>query len=855
MKYLASESSSPSSLKPLLNQASKVTTAMSTPKPQGMFIILSQAGCALEPELYVLFPMLRTPGVLNTIFHLTAPVCVLGMLSPLNSAAQCGPVIGTFPYSEGFETSASWVSGGTGNDWAWGTPAHPLINAAGGGTKSWCVGGLTGTFYNNNERSYLESPCFDFTSLNTPRISFKIFWEVERQYDGMTFQYSTDDGLTYSNVGAFNEPVNCNTANWFNSSNLTNLPSSISPKHGWSGRQGSTQGSCLGGSGSQGWVTAKHCLGWLANAPSVRFRFFFGAGSFCNNYDGIAIDDILIDESDPVVASFSGDCDGTTVDFANTSTPCPDIFSWNFGDPGSSQNTSVQENPSHNYANPGSYTVTLTATDACGASNTTTQTIHVLGVTITATDPTCGQDNGSLEATVTGAGGAVNYYWSPGGATTQTLSNVGPGDHTVTVSAVSSCSASATATLAPSVGNLAVDLTHTDVTCNGLNDGTATAVPSGGVAPLAYFWAPGGAATATVTGLAPGDYSCTVSDASGCSAQEEVTIAVPTPIALTAGPDTAVCAGSTVTLVAEASGGTPGFTYAWTPDGPTVSPMVTTSYSVTATDAQGCTSAPESATVTVSAAFQPAFTYSDTVGCTPLCVTFNAQPAGANVYQWNFGDGSTETDASVAHCFSEGGLYSVGLTVTDATGCTGTVSIPDLVNAHAAPSASFTASPPTATSDDPLIHFINTSQNATDFIWSFGDVANSGSLERSPSFSFPAVDCYTVTLVAANDMECLDSTTALICVEDPFMLFMPNAFTPDGDGINDVLLPITSVRSPVDFRFMIYDRWGTPVFTTEDPHQGWDGTSFPQGIYVWKIWITDPQGIGHIEVGHVALLR
>ncbi|MBK6893854.1 MAG: hypothetical protein IPH00_12165 [Flavobacteriales bacterium] len=167
--------------------------------------------------------MLRTPGVLNTIFHLTAPVCVLGMLSPLNSAAQCGPVIGTFPYSEGFETSASWVSGGTGNDWAWGTPAHPLINAAGGGTKSWCVGGLTGTFYNNNERSYLESPCFDFTSLNTPRISFKIFWEVERQYDGMTFQYSTDGGLTYSNVGAFNEPANCNTAYWFNSSNLTNL--------------------------------------------------------------------------------------------------------------------------------------------------------------------------------------------------------------------------------------------------------------------------------------------------------------------------------------------------------------------------------------------------------------------------------------------------------------------------------------------------------------------------------------------------------------------------------------------------------------------------------------------------------
>ncbi len=799
--------------------------------------------------------MRRSHGNPKIIFQLIASSLLLCALSPLNSArAQCGPVISAFPYSEGFETSAAWVSGGTGNDWAWGTPAHPYLNSAGGGTKSWCVGGLTGSFYNNNERSYLESPCFDFSSLNTPRISFKIFWEVERQYDGITFQYSTDGGATYSNVGAFNEPANCNTANWFNSGNLTNLPAYISPKHGWSGRQGSTQGSCQGGSGSQGWVTAKHCLGWLANAPSVRFRFFFGAGSVCNNFDGIAIDDILIDESDPVVASFSGDCNGTAVDFTNTSTPCPDVFSWNFGDPGS-QNTSMQENPSHTYANPGSYTVTLTATDACGASNTTTQTINVLGVTTTATDPTCGQDNGSAEATVSGAGGPVNYYWSPGGVTTQTITNIGPGTYTVTVSGASSCSATATATLAPSVGNLALVLTHTDVTCSGLNNGTATAVPSGGVAPLTYLWAPGGATTTAISGLAPGDHSCTVSDAQGCSTEQTVTITEPQPILLTAGPDTAICAGNTVNLVAQASGGTPGFTYAWSPAGPTVSPTTTTVYSVTATDANGCTSAPETATVTVSTAFQPTFTYSDTVGCTPLCVTFTAQPAGATAYQWSFGDGSTGADASLAHCFTQGGLYSVGLTVTDATGCSGTVTIPDLVNAHGAPSASFTASPPTTTIDDPVVHFFNTSQNATDFIWSFGDAANSGSLERSPSLRFPTVDCYTVTLVAANDLDCVDSTTALICVEDPFMLFMPNAFTPNGDGINDVLLPLSSVRVPVDFLLMIYDRWGTPVFTTEDPSQGWDGSSLPPGIYVWKIWITDSQGKGHEEVGHVALLR
>ncbi len=806
----------------------------------------------VDPELCVTCRMERAYHLWNCLL---AVALVAAQAAWQAAQAQCGPMISTFPYNEGFEASPAWTSGGTASDWAWGTPAHPLINNAGGGSKSWCVGGLTGTFYNNNERSWLESPCFDFTNLVNPRISFKIFWEVERQYDGMTFQYSTDGGATYSNVGAFGEPADCNTAYWFNSNNITNLGATVNPKHGWSGRQGSTQGSCLGGNGSQAWVTAKHCLGWLAHAPSVRFRFYFGAGSTCNNYDGIAIDDILIDEAEPVLAAFSGDCNGNTVDFINASTPCPDTFAWNFGDPGSSQNTSVQENPSHTFNAPGTYTVTLTATDACGAVGTTTQNINVLGASINAVQPTCGQDNGSLDAVVTGNSGTVSYYWSPGGATTQNLSNVGPGDYTVTISAVNSCPATATATLSTSVGNLSLAINHTDVSCAGGNDGTATAVATGGVAPLSILWAPGGGTTAALIGLAAGVYNCTISDASGCSAQQGVTIQEPPPLLLTAGADTAVCAGTTVMLHAEASGGTPGYTYAWTPEGPSVSPQTTTTYFVTATDANGCASLPASSTITVSAAFQASFTVSDTVGCAPLCATFQAQPIGAASYLWNFGDGATGNLGTANHCYTAGGPFSVGLTVTDATGCTALASSPDLITATARPIASFIASPPTTTINEPTIHFINTSQHATGFSWNFGNDADSISTESSPSFTYSDVDCYTVRLQATNADGCLDSTSATVCVEDPYMLFMPNAFTPDGDGINDVLRPITSVRDPKHFSLKIFNRWGSSIFTTGDQEKGWDGGTAPSGIYVWKVWITDALGTQHEVVGHVALLR
>lgn len=812
----------------------------------------SSTASTLEPDLCVPFRMERA----NLPWNCLLALALFGTQPAWQEAmAQCGPMISTFPYAEGFEAGPAWTSGGTASDWAWGTPAHPLINSAGGGTKSWCVGGLTGTFYNNNERSWLESPCFDFTNLDNPRISFKIFWEVERQYDGMTFQYSTDGGATYSNVGAFGEPASCNTAYWFNSANITNLGTSINPKHGWSGRQGSTQGLCLGGNGSQAWVTAKHCLGWLAHAPSVRFRFFFGAGYSCNNYDGIAIDDILIDEAEPVVAAFSGDCTGGTVDFLDASTPCPDTFAWNFGDPASAQNTSVQQNPSHTFSAPGTYTVTLTASDVCGATGTTAQQISVLGVSIDAVQPTCGQDNGSLTATVAGASGPVNYYWSPGGATTQTISNLGPGDYTVTVSAVNSCQATATATLAPSVGNLALTITHTDVTCAGASDGTATASISGGTTPISILWSPGGQATAQLTGLAAGTYDCSATDATGCAAQQSVVVQEPPPLLLAAGPDTSVCAGATVLLQTNATGGTPGYTYAWSPEGPSVAPQTTTTYTVVATDANGCTSAPASATVTVSAAFQASFTASDTAGCAPLCATFSALPAGAAAYQWNFGDGTTGGNSLAAHCYQTGGTFSVELTVTDATGCTATASATDLITATARPVAAFIASPPTTTINEPTIRFINTSQHATDFFWSFGTGADSTSTENSPSFTYSTVDCFTVRLLATNGDGCQDSTSTSVCVEDPYMLFMPNAFSPDGDDINDVLLPITTVRDPKRFSLMIYNRWGMPIYSTSDLYQGWDGGSAPSGIYVWKIWITDALDVQHEAIGHVALLR
>jgi hypothetical protein len=107
-------------------------------------------------------------------------ICFLFLGLP-ETKAQCSSGITSFPYNEGFEASdGGWTSGGAGNDWIWGSPSKPVISSAGGGTKCWIIGGLTGSSYTNAEASWLQSPCFDFINVQNPYIEFKVFWEMEQ---------------------------------------------------------------------------------------------------------------------------------------------------------------------------------------------------------------------------------------------------------------------------------------------------------------------------------------------------------------------------------------------------------------------------------------------------------------------------------------------------------------------------------------------------------------------------------------------------------------------------------------------------------------------------------------------------
>ncbi|MFT3885683.1 MAG: PKD domain-containing protein [Flavobacteriales bacterium] len=224
-------------------------------------------------------------------------------------------------------------------------------------------------------------------------------------------QYSLDGGSTYANVGAFGDADDCLNAHWYNSNNVVNL-TSASPRHGWSG---GPSGSCQPGT-SGGWVTAKHCLRALAHSPSVRFRFLFGAGSQCNSYDGVAVDDILIEEAPSDAPTVGYSCIGTTVDFStNTGTGCPTTFAWDFGDPPSGADDHAStENASHTFSGPGAYTISYTQGSACTASSTVELHLTMLDVHLDVQDALCGPGTGAITAVV-GNASSPSFTWTPGG--------------------------------------------------------------------------------------------------------------------------------------------------------------------------------------------------------------------------------------------------------------------------------------------------------------------------------------------------------------------------------------------------------------------------------------------------------
>ncbi len=364
------------------------------------------------------------------------------LLVSSQTEAQC---ISVFPYQQDFEVdNGLWISGGLNSDWAWGTPSKPVINAAASGQKCWITGGLTTSFYNGGQKSWIESPCFDFTAIASPYISFSIFWDTEKTYDGGNFQYSIDGGITWLNLGSASSAGDCLNANWFNDGSVNNLSGLAFPAQGWSGNTQSTSGSCRGGGGQGTWVIASQCATQLSNAPAVKFRFTFGSGTTCNNYDGIAIDNFIVSDAPNAISDFTFSCSGNnSVQVDAILDACPTTFTWDFGDSTSLNNTATGASASHQYQDGGVYTITLSAAKVCNRLSVVQKEVEFTRFDLVVNPVSCKDGNDGLaEVTnITGLNPKIEWNNNPT-LLNSTLSNLSVGAFSVEVSSLNACALS-----------------------------------------------------------------------------------------------------------------------------------------------------------------------------------------------------------------------------------------------------------------------------------------------------------------------------------------------------------------------------------------------------------------------------
>jgi gliding motility-associated-like protein len=411
----------------------------------------------------------------------------------------------------------------------------------------------------------------------------------------------------------------------------------------------------------------------------------------------------------------------------------------------------------------GNYTVTITDNSFCTATATVTVT-NIGGITATMASTSVACNGGATgSATVTPSSGAApySYTWSPGGGNAATASGLTAGNYTVLISDLNNCTVTATANISqPTL--LTANATSTSVTCNGGTNGTANVVAAGGTAGYTYTWSPSGGNATTANGLTQGNYTVAVTDANLCAITATVAINQPTILTATVSTTTASCGQANGTANVIAGGGTPGYTYTWSPSGGNTNNAINLaggSYTVTVKDANACNVTAigvvaSTLPFTLTATSTPVTCFGGTDGSATAITNGSAGPF---TYAWLPAGGNTAATGTILPM----GIYTANVT-DNSTGCINSTTV----------NVSQPATPVSVVANGQTIcngQTANITSNANGgngtpftFLWSTG--ANTANITVTPLVNT------TYTVVAADSKGCTANDTALVNVLPPLTI-------------------------------------------------------------------------------------
>ncbi|MBS1637129.1 MAG: gliding motility-associated C-terminal domain-containing protein [Bacteroidetes bacterium] len=584
------------------------------------------------------------------------------------------------------------------------------------------------------------------------------------------------------------------------------------------------------------------------------------------------VDNTTIPTTTVSPTSYTISCASPTVQLTVNSSDPAVTYSWTPPSTGSVSNPTIQ-NPVA--SGTGVFTVVVTnsvtgCSSAINASATATvvpdAAIPTLTLSANTVSLTCVSSTVSVVASSTNT--PISYTWSPAplsGGTTDTPVFDTPGVYTLTLSNTSNgCATTANVTVVTNTTIPTITVTPTQsLTC-----ATPGAVISTTVNPsnVTYSWT-GAGITGSSTGSSvnvnqAGNYDVLVTDAvNGCTntATGSITGNTVSPTATISAVTsaTAISCSSPSLALTVASTPSTGVTYTWTPGGANTQNISVTNagvVNVVVMDAtNGCTVAAQYTVTGSTTPPQVSAAANASIACGATSATISASSTNTNVsYSWTGPNaGSITSGANTATpTIVDAGAYVV--TVTDnVTNCTSTATVNV---SQSSVTAAFTANPNSGVA--PLdVNFTNQSAGATAYSWTFGDGGNSTA--TNPSNTYNSHGTFTVMLIASAG-PCADTAYATIVIEDGLSIEIPNVFTPNGDGVNDLFtIKSTGVK---EISLDIFNRWGEKLYEFTGANAAWDGKTgqgakVPDGTYFFFVKATGYDGNKVEKHGTVNLYR
>lgn len=512
----------------------------------------------------------------------------------------------------------------------------------------------------------------------------------------------------------------------------------------------------------------------------------------------------------------------------------------------------------------GTYYVTVTDNNTCQALDTVTVTTTnpiVFNNTVIQPVKCFGGNDGSITVTVSGGTGGYKLNWS-GGFCGTTYSGLSAGSYTVTVNDQSGCHAD-TAYLVTEPAQLVVNAIHTDAICNGQASGTATAVVTGGTPSYIYLWS-NGDNNATAMGLGVQTIDVVVTDANQCSASASTNISEPAALSVQLGSTPPMCVDTyNGSINAATINGTSPFNYVLTFNGSSLQNntsgifdgLVSGQYTVSSTDVNGCTATssvilnppyPDEFVITSDSTSCNGTSYLDgAIHVTPISVV--NQP-----YYYSVDNGGNQLTGDFMNLSAGNHI----LIMTNKNGCvTDTFAF---VEQPALGTIAVTPGDTTMQLGESLQLAVNispyTSSDITAYNWSQIQGISCADC-AAPVVSAYETGEYTVSVTYGKG--CVATSSVKVVVEGQPPVFIPNAFSPNGDGNNDLFMVYGDAISKVELS--IFNRWGEEIFRSTDRLAGWDGTYKGQlqnpTVYTYVAAITYLDGKQIQKKGTVTILR